>query len=192
MLEVAHDSKEMGFEGVGRLLHRLESAVSGPVVPSLPEPLHSGRVPVTPRVSQVLLDGPNATCLQVTRPQPVELLPVLGEKVFPSIEPDESGSSQNGSAIGSQGSVLLLSHLVYSLGHKPHDVKPVKDDLVLTIGGLFDHGVDVGCRHIHGDGLDPCQLLWCKSFKVGRETFATAALPASVEPLRVLQQRWRV
>ena len=62
--------------------------------------------------------------------------------------------------LGGQHFVLVAANLVHGLRHGPHDVKVIKDDLVICLWNVCSGGSDSWIPQVHRHSLNVAQLSW--------------------------------
>jgi len=145
---------QVRLDHAGDLLHRLQPAADGPVVPAFPAILGPGSMHVMPKTHALLLDGPGPGCLEVGGPQRGKVAPLFAAHVGGIGQPRVLAALEESVAFAKQRLVLLAADLVHRLTQCLGHVKLVEGNLLL---GLRDGGqgsLDVSRPHVHGNALN--------------------------------------
>ena len=108
MLEASQNIAKTSFQGLRRLNHRPEPAVSSPEIPALKIFLGILRIAVAPKPSQRLFDRPGPGCFQLRLPNFVKFFfSPIGNLFLPACR---SGRVRKPEVFGTLEAIISLSH----------------------------------------------------------------------------------
>jgi len=145
---------QVRLDHAGNLLHRLQPAADGTVVPALPALLGPGSMHVMPKTHALLLDGPGPGRFEISGPQRGKVAPLFAAHVGGIGLPGVLAALEEGIAFAKQRLVLLAADLVHRLAQCLGNMKLVEGNLLHGIRDGGQGGLDVGRPHIHGNALN--------------------------------------
>ena len=144
----------MCLDHAGDLLHQLQPAADGPVVPTIPALLGPGSMHVIPKTPALLLDCPGTGRLEVGGPQRGKVAPLFAAHVGGICQPGVLAALEKGIALAKQRLVLLSAGLVHRLVQRLGHVQLVEGNLLHGIRDGGQGSLDVSRPHVHGNALN--------------------------------------
>src|SRR3989339_971787 len=159
MTSVGYNIVDMSFERFGCFHNWCETGMSCPPIPLIKKPTHPFLVSVLPQMPQGLLDRPGTAYLEVLRTKALKFVPAILGYIFMAPQPKVLCAFQRIVTLFMQRLMLLLAYLVNRVNDVTHDMKPVKDDLLIRSRNIRNGRRDIGIPHINRHRFNPRAFL---------------------------------